>query len=44
MFADNVYAQNPNSYLVAEITDVGKLYDKGAGWTSDKYFNQKMYL
>lgn len=41
MFADNVYAQNPNSYLVAEITDIGKLYDKGAGWTSDKYFNQK---
>lgn len=44
MFAKNVYKQNPNSYLVAEITDVGKLYDAGAGWASAKYYNQKDVL
>ncbi len=44
MFAQNIYKQNPNSYLVAEITDVGKLYDKGAGWASAKYYNQKDVL
>lgn len=44
MFADNIYKQNPNSYLVAEITDVGKLYDKGAGWASNRYYNQKDVL
>ena len=43
-FSEKIYEQNPNSYLVAEITDVGKLYDKGAGWTSNKYFNQKDIL
>ena len=36
-FTDAVYSKNPNSYIVAEITDEGTLYDKGHGKESPKY-------
>ncbi len=40
-FADKIYEVNPNSYIVAEITDVNTLYGTGAGNTSNKYFLEK---
>lgn len=43
-FANEIYKVNPNSYLVAEITDVGTLYGTGAGWASNKYFLEKDVL
>lgn len=36
-FADAVYSQNRNSYIVAEITDEGTLHSKGHGVNSSKY-------
>lgn len=42
-FAKSVYKENPNSYLVAELTSLGELYTKGAGRFSDKYFPQNFF-
>lgn len=36
-FTDSVYFENPNSYIVAEITDEGTLHSKGHGSESRKY-------
>lgn len=37
-FTQTIYKENPNSYVVAELTDLGKLYKAGEGRYSDKYF------
>lgn len=36
-FADSVYSQNQNSYIVAEFTDESMLWNKGGGENSKKY-------
>ena len=36
-FTDAVYSKNPNSYIVAELTDEGVMYAKGHGENSPKY-------
>lgn len=40
-FAKAVYSENPNSYLVAEVTDEEDLYDKGNGKDSSRYGMKK---
>lgn len=36
-FAEGVLSQNPNSYLVAEVTNKEEMHSKGKGWGSAKY-------
>jgi len=36
-FTQGVLSQNPNSYIVAEVTDEKDLYNIGQGWLSKKY-------
>ena len=36
-FSQGVLSQNPNAYLVAEVTNKEELHDKGSGWGSKKY-------
>lgn len=40
-FTQTIYKENPNSYVVAEVTDLGTLYHNGSGKLSDKYFMEK---
>lgn len=40
-FTQLIYKENPNSYVVAEVTGLGDLYYKGIGGLSDKYYMQK---
>lgn len=38
-FAEKVYAENPNSYIVAEVTDEKTLHSKGDGGNSKQFSN-----
>ena len=38
-FTDGVISKNPNSYIVAEVTNKEELYEKGHGYKSDKFKN-----
>ena len=38
-FTQGIYSRNRNSYVVAEITDEGTLFEKGGGKSSRKYAN-----
>ena len=40
-FSKAVYEQNPNSYLVAEVTDEDELFDKGNGKGSARFNDRK---
>ena len=40
-FAEGVLAENPNSYLVAEVTNKEELHEKGMGGYTSKYNNVK---
>ena len=40
-FAQTVYSENPNSYLVAEVTDEDDLWGGGAGKDSDRFNTKK---
>lgn len=43
-FAQGILSKNPNSYLVAEVTDENDLHDKGYGGNSKRFSNYESIL